>query len=88
MLSTAASSEEIGGASAVAPLIDGQRRQRLLELVGQRRLIGAELAQDRDGDAVGVVEQRGEQVFGLDLRVAAGLRDAHRAGEGLLGLGW
>ena len=67
----------------------GDRRElveRRVELGADRLRAGAELAQDGPDDALGLFEQRDEQVLGLGLGVLAGGRDRDGGLQCLLGL--
>ena len=67
----------------------GQRRERVqggVDVGAHARRVDAELAQDREHDAVVLLEQGGEQVLGRRLRVAPARGERGGGRDGLLGL--
>ena len=82
---TSISSRLVAGSLAPAVIV-GNLSSAVVELGADRLRAGAELAQHGPDDALGLLEQRDEQVLGLRLGVVAGGR--HRDGglQRLLGL--
>ena len=68
------------------PLTFGSFSSRLLDVALERIDPDAELLEHGDGAALGLAEQRAQQVRGLDLGVAAGAGQVLGLAQGLLAL--
>ena len=86
-LITRSSSRDGDGAGTVAPLTLGRRRSAASVLVADVGRVGAHRLQQRAGDPVGLLEQGGEQVQGLQRGLAAADREPLGGGEGFLRTG-
>ena len=67
--------------AATPPYADGSFDSSSLRAAADRRRVDVHLAQQAGDDAFALVDQRGEQVLGLDLRVVAALRELDRRGH-------
>ena len=70
----------------VAPLTCGSLAERLVDAAAHRADVDADALEHAGDDALGLVEQRAQQVLGRDLGVARVARQRLRGAERLLGL--
>ncbi len=82
----ASSGRDVSGALSVAPAALRQPGQQLLRGPQNRVRVGPGRAQQRRGGTALLLDQRGQQVQPLHMRVAARRRPPDRLGQGLLAL--